>query len=117
VPSAIVENRGEFYNVLQRIVNLIDSDFEENSSIFQLTANYYLIHDQTQELKKSPGSFSAKHNVPARITDFVEYDSASFVPFVLENTSDLNEKLSHWHDPDTAWQFNELLSVIINFQA
>lgn len=105
-----------YQDVLINIATLVENDLAGAEVQFQVTACYYLRNVHTGELRKWTGSFSTINNFAARITHFIAFDPAQFVPLVLGATQNLEEKLT-WNEVDTDFEFYRLISVIFNFQA
>jgi hypothetical protein len=116
IPARFVENLNEFTTVLDRVSDLIENDFPNDIVQFQVTAAYWLKHNQTGELKKWCGSFSVQNNMPARLSNFEEFNPVSFVQFVLTSANNLEAKLT-WNRQDTNFEFYKLISIILNIQS
>jgi len=115
IPVRYVQSQNEYHDVLVRVSELIQNDFLNQNIQFQITAAYWLKHNQTGELKKWCGSFSAQNNHPTRLTDFEQFNPASFIPFVIANSRNAAAKL-RWNRQDTHFEFHQLISLILNFQ-
>ncbi len=116
IPETIVNNNIERRTVFERVKNLLINDFRGSNVVYQICASYYLKHIDTDEKIVWSGSFFAKNNNPSRLLNFQVFDSAQFVDICFIDTENVDEKLRN-NNFDTKWQYDRLISVIVNIQA
>jgi hypothetical protein len=115
IPQFYLNDRGELSNVLDRIKERLQQDFENLTSLYQISASYILKHSESGEIRTWTGSFFARNNALGVIADFQEFNDATFVRQCLQQLSNVEEKLRA-NGFDTKWKFDTLLSVIFNIQ-
>jgi len=115
IPAVLVQDEQDRRQALERIRNLFQADFGARETYFQLTASYMLRNTGTNELRYWSGSFFARGNFPAQLSDFEEFNPATFVQTCLAQTRDVDTRLK-WRGHDTLWTFESLNSIIINAQ-
>jgi hypothetical protein len=115
IPEAIVNNNIERRAVLERVKNLLIRDFRRENVVYQICASYYLKHIDTNEEIIWTGSFFAKNNNPSRLLGFQVFDVTHFVDICFNATENVDEKFRN-NNFDTKWQYDRLISVIINIQ-
>lgn len=115
IPKLIVENDDEFRAALERSRDLIQRDFLGESVSFYISATYFLINNHTGLRRLWTGSFLAENNRAAIVSDFQDFSPDTFVERAFNNCQDVEDKLT-WNDVDTAWSFDALHSIIVNFQ-
>ena len=116
IPAEIVNNDIERQAVLERVKNLLVHDFRGENVVYQICAAYYLKHIDTNEEIVWSGSFFAKNNNPSRLLGFQVFDATEFVDICYDATENVDEKLRN-NNFDTKWQYDRLISVIVNIQA
>jgi len=115
IPAVLVQDEQDRTEALERIRNLFQADFGARETFFQITASYMLRNTGTNELRYWSGSFFARGNFPAQLSDFEQFNPATFVQSTLAQTRDIEARLT-WRGHDTLWTFESLKSVIINAQ-
>jgi hypothetical protein len=121
IPERLVYEPVEFTAVLNRIKDYLTVEFSRPSLIpvhFQITAAYNLVHKVTGATRLWTGSFFPRGNSIASLTAFVIFNPEEFVNFVQRQTSrELIEDKLTWTNQDSSWQFDGLVSLIVNTQA
>ncbi len=121
IPEGMVYDPIEFPTVLQRVQDYLTAEFSRPQLIpvyFQITAAYNLVHKTTGATRLWTGSFFPRGNSVASLTSFVKFVPEEFVHYVTRLTSrELIEDKFTWTDQDSSWQFDGLVSIIINTQA
>jgi hypothetical protein len=102
-------------DTLHRVKTFLQDEFGRNQVLFQLTATYVIKNNVTGEEKVWKGSFFARDNALAQLSDFVNLRRVNFVPFVQNIWRTAAEKLN-WQGLDTSWTFQNLVSLVINAQ-
>jgi len=115
IPVVLVQDEQDRRQALERIQNLFQSDFGARETYFQITASYMLRNTGTNELRYWSGSFFARGNFPAQLSNFEQFNPATFVQTSLAQTRDVEARLT-WRGHDTLWTFESLKSIIINAQ-
>ncbi len=117
LPVNIVHNLNERLIHLQRAKELILDDFSGHQTpiVFQVTGSYSLIsNDNIRQIWT--GSFYTNHlNNPSQIQAFQRFDENTFVDssnVLLDNA----EAILRRNGDDSEWSFEELYSIIFNFQ-
>ena len=117
LPVNIVNNLNERLIHLQRAKELILNDFRDHQTpiVFQVTGSYSLIsNDNIRQIWT--GSFYTNHlNNPSQIQAFQRFDENTFVDsssVLLDNA----EAILRRNGDDSEWSFEELYSIIFNFQ-
>jgi hypothetical protein len=100
---------------LLRVRTFLEDEFRTHQVFFQLTATYLIKNNVTGEEKIWKGSFLARNNVLAQLSDFVNLRTVNFVPYVLNIWRTAEDKLN-WQGADTSWSFQHLVSLVINAQ-
>jgi hypothetical protein len=105
-------------NILQRVRNLLSTDFTNAVATFQLTASYLLLHRVTGEQRIWTGSFYPRGNAPAYLSAFTRFRPDTFVQYCLDSLDNVENTLLNWPNRgDTSWVFNEIISIIFNVQS
>jgi len=103
-----------------QVFDAISRDFAPDYGrvMFALTATYLLRHKHTGEIKFFAGSFHPRGISFNQLAAFRPLNSVVFVPFVMERTDveDIKDSLQRFA-PDSAWAFDQLVSVVVNTQA
>ena len=115
LPQHLLTSQDTLVPALERIKNLIEKDFEHLPVVYQVTASYILTHIETGQSKIWTGSFFAKNNSAALLSNFQNFYANTFVATSLVDLENINIKL-RWNGIDTKWEFEQLLSVIFNVQ-
>ena len=117
IPYEVFATRQDSIRILQRVRNLIQSDFRDIVTSFQITASYLLINEATGEHRTWTGSFYAHGNAPAMLSQFKRFDPNTFVFFALNSLEDIEDTLYHWpRARGTDWKFDHVISIIFNVQ-
>ena len=122
IPEDKVYNPAEYTLVLERTRNFLAQEFRQVNVVipvyFQVTATYKLVHRVTGAIRQWTGSFFPRGNSLLSLTPFTRFDPDTFVNFVQRQTSrELIEDKLKSIEIDSQWQFDSLVSVIVNSQA
>jgi hypothetical protein len=121
IPERYVYNLIEYEAVLNRIKNFLTVKFSRPNLLpvhFQLTAVYNLVHTVTNAVRVWTGSFFPRGNSIASLTTFVAFEPETFVNFVQRQTTrEFIENKLKANNQDSNWEFDSLISVIVNSQA
>jgi hypothetical protein len=104
-------------NVLERVRDLLSTDFVYSRVGYQITASYELVHRITGQLRTWTGSFSVRNNAPAQISGFEEFDANTFVQTSLEHIEDVEERLTRPNAEASNWMLHQIISIIFNIQS
>ena len=115
LPQHLLTSQDTLVPALERIKNLIEKDFEHLPVVYQVTASYILTRIDTGQSKIWTGSFFAKNNSAALLSNFQNFHADTFVATSLVDLENIENKL-RWNGVDTKWEFEQLLSVIFNVQ-
>ena len=113
---------GSLANKLGIVQHQVEDEFfeeiESGRLTYHISACYYLIKKDTGEERLWKGSFQPRTDHDLLLKDFTRYSTQNFVPQVLASTTQqhIDSKLL-WLGRDTEWQFRNVTSIIIHFQA
>jgi hypothetical protein len=117
VPYDSFATRQQSIGILQRVRNLLQADFRDIPTSFQVTASYLLVNEATGQQRIWTGSFYAHGNVPGMLSQFKRFDPNTFVFFSLNCLEDIEDTLYHWpRAQGTDWKFDHVISIIFNVQ-
>jgi hypothetical protein len=109
----------ELKNRLKEIELFLVQNFENLPISYQLSASYWLKNRITQDRYRWVGSFFARNLAAASISGsvFLDFNTQNFVQSVLQMLSNENIVQSLTVNfLNSAWHFDELISVIISCQ-
>ena len=116
IPADVVHNPEERINALERVKNLLETDFEQRDIIdYQMTGTYELRNTETGLLREWVGNFYAGLNNPAILQEFQVFDGHSFVNDVYPMLDHVEAQLL-FNGRDSKWKFERLQSIIFNVQ-
>jgi hypothetical protein len=105
-------------NIVQRVKNLLMTDYINLIATFQLTASYLLLHRVTGEQRIWTGSFYPRGNAPAYLSAFKRFNPDTFVQYCLNSLDNVENTLLNWPNRgDTSWVFTQIISIIFNVQS
>lgn len=116
IPAHLCQDQETKRAAVERVRNMIQLDFANSQVYFQTTASYYLKHKVTGVEKFWSGSFYARGQSPAVLSDFQLFDPTTFVNIILESSEDVEDRL-RWRGSQTVWTFSRLESIIVNCEA
>ena len=107
---------------LADIVSFLDRHFQapQPQFTYQVTASYYLQKPDTGEERLWTGSFVAGSDQNCSLSGpfFLVYERNSFLDVVRRSIDNQNVTDSlTWRESDTEWQFSQVSSFIVCFQA
>ena len=117
IPIEITEDQEECQEVLERVCDLVTTDFTGEKVYYQITASYVLVHAITGQQRVWSGSFYAHGNAPAQLTAFESFNRHTFVASAIEGITDAERKLARWGGLESQWKLDHLESIIFNIQA
>lgn len=122
IPVAIVYSPVEYTLALERTRTFLVEEYTNETVLlpvyFQVTATYNLVHKVTGATRVWTGSFFPHGNTPSSLTPFTRFDPDTFVNFVQRHTSRqrIEDTLKNVK-VDSQWEFESLVSIIVNAQA
>lgn len=117
IPIEYFDNDASAVNVLERVRDLLNTDFFNLQVAFQITASYQLLHRLTGQLRTWTGSFSVRNNAPAQISGFELFNRDTFVQVSLDHIEDVDEKLTRPNAEASNWMLYRIISIIFNIQS
>jgi len=119
--------RAQSAETFETVRQLVNTDFPEQDRgrlvfplYFQISAVYTLIHRQTGEERVWAGSYNPRARNLGEVTAFRPYDSETFLRYALVHCTEnrILERLdSRTNGKESAWNFGQILSVVVSIQA
>ena len=121
LPKAVLDDReGELPRRLQELVDFLKANFATGETLYyQMSGTYWLRHRLNGTRYRWVGSFFARDSAAASLTGpgFLEFAPDTFVTDSLQTLQPDNVyRAATVNFLDSAWHFEEYISVVVNFQ-
>jgi hypothetical protein len=102
-------------DVWERVLNFIDTEFQDHNPSYEICGTYFLKHKETEEEKFWAGSFfSHRNTVGGRLPDLFKPYNREELEAQLRRLDEIAASWAYLGGEDTAWDFHGAVSAIIN---